>query len=228
MGPIMPNASTWVPPQNSVECVPARTDPDALPVLVVEERQGTHRLCLRLRGLDHHDGLVGQHIGIGCLSHLGQLFGAQRLGVREVEAQTVGRHQRTLLAHVIAEHVTQRAVQQVRSRVVPARGVPTRGVDDRQRVLPRVQLAVDDGGAVHDEPGKHVLGVEHLGAPRHGGDETGVADLATGLGVERGPVEHDLGRPGLGAGKHRLHQSGLLVVLVAGERVGPDWVSSSR
>ena len=49
-----------------------------------------------------------------------QLLGRDRLEVREVEAQAVGRDQRTLLLHVRAEHLAQRGVQQVRGGVVAA------------------------------------------------------------------------------------------------------------
>ena len=44
-----------------------------------------------------------------------------RLGMREVEAQPVGRDQRALLRDVIAEHLAQRLVQQMRRRMI-ARG----------------------------------------------------------------------------------------------------------
>ena len=59
------------------------------------------------------------------------LGGAHRLVVREVEAQPIGRHQRTLLRHVIAEHLAQRLVQEM-GRGMVAREWP-RGARDRRR-----------------------------------------------------------------------------------------------
>ncbi len=47
-----------------------------------------------------------------------ELGRADRLGMREIEAQPVGRHQRALLRDVIAEHLAQRLVQQMRRRMV--------------------------------------------------------------------------------------------------------------
>ena len=41
-----------------------------------------------------------------------------RLGMEEIEAQPVGRDQRALLRHVIAQHLAQRLVQQVGGRMV--------------------------------------------------------------------------------------------------------------
>ena len=208
---------------------PGPDHPHPLSVLVVEERQRPERLGLGLRRLDDLDRGVGQDVGVGRLGHLRQLLGAQGLGMREVEAQPVRGHQRTLLADVVPEHRAQGAVEQVRPGVVPARGVAASDVDHRQCVLEGEDLALLDDGPVDDEPGEHALGVEDPGPARFGGDDTGVAHLATGLGVERGLVQDDLRRAGLGAGEDRHHPGGLLVVLVAGEaRSGPTCSSSSR
>lgn len=50
--------------------------------------------------------------------HLTQFLGRNLLEVREVEAQVVGRYERTLLFNVGAKHFAQSLVEQVRSRVV--------------------------------------------------------------------------------------------------------------
>ena len=57
-----------------------------------------------------------------------------RLGMREVEAQPIRRHQRAALGDVIAEHLPQRLVQQMRRRVVGADRRAARVIDlERQR-----------------------------------------------------------------------------------------------
>ena len=57
-----------------------------------------------------------------------------RLGMREVEAQPVGRDQRALLRDVIAQHLAQRLVQQMRRGMVLADGAAPRVIDvERQR-----------------------------------------------------------------------------------------------
>ena len=77
------------------------------------------------------DRRVLQHDVVGDILDPLDLLGRHRLGMREVEAQPVGRDQRTLLRHVIAQHLAQRFVQQMRRGMV-LRGSP-RGGHDRPR-----------------------------------------------------------------------------------------------
>ncbi len=71
-------------------------------------------------------------IVVGDVLDLLDLLGRHRLGMREVEPQPVGRHQRALLRDVIAEHLAQRLVQQMRRRMVLADGAAA-GVIDIER-----------------------------------------------------------------------------------------------
>ena len=78
----------------------------------------------------------------------------QRLEVREVEAQAVGRDHRARLLHVLAEHLLQRLVEQVGRRVVGADGVAPLVVDRRAATTsptcerrPRPPRRVDDQAA---------------------------------------------------------------------------------
>ena len=57
------------------------------------------------------------------------VLGRQRLRMAEVEAQPVGRDQRALLRHMLAEPAAQRLVQQVRDRMVGAQPPPALAVD---------------------------------------------------------------------------------------------------
>ena len=52
-----------------------------------------------------------------------------RLVVREIEAQPVGRDERALLRHMVAEHLAQRLMQEMRRRVMGARRAAPRMID---------------------------------------------------------------------------------------------------
>ncbi len=97
-----------MPPQNSSEVGPDRTTRTERAVLVAEESDGAHLLGLLARRLGRLDRDVGQHGLVRPGEDLVELLGGRLCVVREVEAQVVGRHQRALLAHVVAEHRPQR------------------------------------------------------------------------------------------------------------------------
>ena len=82
-----------------------------------------------------HRGIL-QHEIVGDVLDLLDLLRRHRLGMREVETQTVGRDQRALLRDVIAEHLAQRLVQQMRRRMVLS-GSPC-GARDRHRAASAV------------------------------------------------------------------------------------------
>ena len=110
----------------------------------------------------------------------------------EVEAQPVGRHQRSGLLHVRAEDRAQGVVQQVGGGVVAAHGVAPVGVDGRHRRLPRRDAAGGDPRHVTAQSRQGERGVDHVGRAGLGGDDARVTHLATALGVERRLVEEDL------------------------------------
>ena len=60
--------------------------------------------------------------------HLTDLLITHLLEVREVETQRVRRHKRTLLLHMIAEHLFQGIVEQVGSSMVGGRGIALIGI----------------------------------------------------------------------------------------------------
>ena len=76
-----------------------------------------------------------------------------------------------------------------------APGTPTaatRGRPRRAPLAPGAQRAGDDLDGVRDEALDRALHVDDLQVHAVGGDDALVGDLATGLGVERRAVEHDL------------------------------------
>ena len=106
-----------------------RDDADLVAVLLAEEGAGA--------GLDRlvdghelrHDRLVLQEHRVGDVLDLSDLVVGDRLRVAEVEAQAVGRDERALLSHVLAEHLAQGLVQEMRRRVVGADRRAARAVD---------------------------------------------------------------------------------------------------
>ena len=94
-------------------------------VLVAEERDRTELGGVVLGGLVVAHRVVGEDLVVGEVFDLADLLGRDRLEVAEVEPQAVGRDQRTLLLHVVAEHLAQRPVQDVGAGVVaPDRVAP--------------------------------------------------------------------------------------------------------
>ncbi len=111
--------------------------------------------------------------------------------MREVETQPVGRDQRALLRHVIAEHLAQRFVQQMRRRMVfPDRAAAVMIDFERERGADLERAFLDDTD-VHEHVAEVLLRVGDLEAHAIGRHHPGIADLAAGLAVERRLVEHD-------------------------------------
>ena len=130
------------------------------------------------------------------------------------------------LLHVGAEHLAQRPVEDVGGGVVAADGVAPGAVDAGGGLVALGDRALFHHAAVEDQPGQAVLRVvdAHPRARRRL-EHPGVADLPTGLGVERRAVEHDAHRgAGVGLGEplapadERAHlRADGLVLLAAGE-----------
>ncbi len=165
-----------------------------LAVLLVEERIGAG-----------FDGLGHAHLRRGDSSILADdaphlMFDGMALLGREaaiegvVEAQVVGRDQRSCLAGRVPEGVAQGAMEHVRAGVVAHRPRATIAVDLGQQLLTdaeaSVQLAVMD-----DEPGHGALRVLDREEDLVGSiaEDSAITDLAATLGIERRFVEHDLG-----------------------------------
>src|SRR3990172_1896581 len=112
--------------------------------------------------------------------------------VREVEAQPVGRHQRSRLLGVIPQHFVQCPVQQVGGGVVAHDVPPPRAVERGADAVADADLPPRDAAAVDDDPLPHLLRVRHGDLAAAGADAAGVADLAAALRIEGRAVEDDL------------------------------------
>ncbi len=120
-GPIVPSAGTWVPPHSSTDSGPARTTRTRLAVLLAEEGDRARRLGLGPRGSRRRcDRRVGEDRRRDQVLDRRELVRRDGGEVAEVEPQPVGRDERALLAHVLAEGRPQRPVEKVGRRVVAA------------------------------------------------------------------------------------------------------------
>ena len=139
------------------------------------------------------DRLVGADLAFTSASIAAISSRRQRLGVREIEPQAVGRDQAALLGDMAAEPVAQRRVQQVGRAVVGAdarRGARRRPTGGRSS--PTLTSPCDDLGAQCvklAERLRRVLNIALEALER--GQFSGVADLAAALAVEGRLVEDD-------------------------------------
>ncbi len=116
----------------------------------------------------------------------------QRLEMAEVEPEPPGLHERTRLARVVAQPVSQDPVQDVCRRMSPLRASPARRVHARLHLVSDSQLARHDLHPVNDQPRHQALRIHHDRAAPGRGELAAVSNLATALRVEDGAVEHDL------------------------------------
>ena len=92
---------------------------DRVAVLLPKQHHGSRRLSI----CDGHvavllAGVVGPNPALDQGLNAFELFVGHFLEVREVEAQAVGLHERSLLLHMRAEHLAQGFVEKVRGAVV--------------------------------------------------------------------------------------------------------------
>ena len=155
-------------------------------VLLPEDHHGAGLAGLVDREDGGGGGLVPPDQVVHPPLHVPELVLAERLEVREVEAQVVGGHHRAGLLHVLAQPLAERQVEQVGGRVVGADLVAPLLVDLQLDRLADRDLAVLDLAAVDHQPRDRPLRVGHLHRPCGAGDGAGVAHLAARLAVERG------------------------------------------
>ena len=169
--------------------------PHGVAVLVAEEGNGARRLGLVLAGLVMVARGVGENVGIGQVLDSGHLFSGQGLEVAEVEPEPIGSDMGALLLDVVSEHTTQGRMQEVRPGVVASDGRPPFDVDGCPDLLANGQPIIWLAGlrqldVVPVETVEGQRGVEHLQGATLEDQRTGIADLASRLGVEGRAIQH--------------------------------------
>ena len=140
------------------------------------------------RRLEDPHGQVREDALVHAPLDLRALVGAQRLRMREVEAELVGPHGGACLLDVVAEHLAQALVQEVRRRVVRHRRIADAPRDDRlHAVALREAFAAEDELLVRLEPQR----LDELGARAAvlALEVARVGDLAAAGGIERRLLE---------------------------------------
>ena len=168
-----------------------RDDTDFVAVLFAEQGHGAGLHGVLDRHQARFDGGVLQDDGVGEALDLRDVLGAHGLGVREVEAQAVGRDHRALLGDVSAEHLAQRLVQEMGRGVVGARRRAAAVIDDQLGEITSFERTLLDRADVDHEIAELLLrfGDAERGAARS--DQAMVSDLAAGLAIKGRLVEND-------------------------------------
>ena len=122
--------------------------------------------------------------------HIAQLLGAGSLRLGVIEAQMIRRDQRAGLAHVVAQHLTQRGVQQMGRGVVARRVVAAAALHNGLHAIADGDLARADRADMRDDVAVGA-GIGDLDLRGVGADQPGVADLPAALWVERSRAQHD-------------------------------------
>ena len=199
--PISPVRPTWVPPQSSTDHVAVGMPSGAAPIDTTRTSSPyfSPNSAMAPDSIAESRSISRVVTGASCTttwlasaSTLSISLRVERLRMREVETEPVGRDQRALLRHVRAEHAAERGVKEMGGGMVGADLLPARRVDrephrvaDRERA--RLDLAVVDEEAVRLL--LHVVDGEARALVAL--DRTGIADLAAQLGVERRLVDDD-------------------------------------
>src|SRR6201996_98563 len=159
-------------------------------VLLAEQRDGAEVDRFVVAHVMDFRGVVAANLFVDHRFDLRKFVATERLEMREVETQALGRNFRALLRNVFAEQLAQGRMQQMRSRVIEhdrltARGIHAglHGVADTQRLV-AMPLA-----GMAEEHTAHLQRVSDLETAGCAGKRAGVANLATGLSVERCAIE---------------------------------------
>ena len=177
-----------------------RDDAHLVAVLLAEQRHGTGADRL-VAGHDPHAAprRSGAGTRLTSASTAPDLVGRHRARLAEVEAQPVGRDQRALLRHVLAQMPPQRGMQQVGRGVGAADAVAAGDVDRQLDRVAHGERAAVQRADMDEQVAQPLLRVGHRDHGVADADGAGVADLAAGFAVERGLVGDHHDRAGLGA-----------------------------
>src|SRR5579862_8253155 len=110
----------------------------------------------------------------------------------EIEAQPVGRDERALLRHMLAEAPAQRLMQEMRHRVIGAQLRPALIINAQLDDVADLQRAMRDRAEMDEELARALLRIAHgkFAAFRRE-HRAGIALLAAGFGIERRLVRDD-------------------------------------
>ena len=151
--PISPVRRTCVPPQSSTEkvwlarrrrCLPIETTRTSSPYFSPNSARAPDSIASSTPISFVTTGSFCEKHRVGDVLDARELLVADRLWMAEVEAQAIGRDERALLRHVIAEHLAQGLVQKMRRGMVGADGGAARVIDVEFERMADLQRALLD------------------------------------------------------------------------------------
>ncbi len=169
-----------------------RDDAHLLAVFLAEQRERAFRN--RLVGAQQpgaHAG-IGADLGVDLGFDRDDVLWGQRPRMAEIETEPVGRDQRALLRHTLAEPMAQRLMQQMRHRMVGAQPAAPLAIDAQLDGIADPQRAVPDAADMDKQIAglaQRVFDGEFTAAG--GKDRAGIANLSARLAVKRGLVDDD-------------------------------------
>ena len=165
-------------------------------VLLAEQRHGVVLVHGHVDGhvLERFDLGVGQDFAVDDVFDFLRVL--RRRPARSGRSRSAGGRDATARAGLLdvrAQHLAQRGMQQVRAGVVAADGVAAFAVDHGVDVIADGEVLLEDGlvraHALHRQDAAGDLGNGGVAVRRQ--ETAGVADLAAGVAVEAGVIEHD-------------------------------------
>ena len=198
--PISPVARTCVPPHSSRLKPGIETTRTVSPYFSPKSAIAPAAIasCVALTSV--WTGVFLQDLLVDDLLDLEQLLARQCREVDEVEAQPIGRDERSGLLDVRAEHLSKRRMQQVSGRVIAPRGVADGRGDGRGHQVAPANGAAGDLDRVQSRPVRNPDDAGDRGLAVGAADRARVRHLSAGFEVERRLLERDEpGRSGLEA-----------------------------
>ena len=196
--PMSPVRSAWVPPHSSTEyfsAVRRRPSTARAPPRRTSRRTAPWRRPRsppRASSAACRPTQLWRMRALTSSSTLRSSSGEIGLGVADVEAQPVGRHQRALLRDVLAEMAAQRLVQQMGRRMVGAQLGAADRVDGHDDVVADLELALLDLGVMGMQVADASSARRAIAASPLAPTKRPVSPmLAAGFGIERRLVGHD-------------------------------------
>ena len=156
-------------------------------ILVAEERERASFDRVVIGHLFGRDLRVFADTCVDLLFDRRQVALAHRAGVREIEAQTVGRDQRARLMDPRTEHVAQRIVQDVSRGMIKHRGVAARPIDAQRDAPAAIEIArvAAEQPADMENRAVRLARIDNLEKRAGGGlDYAAVANLSAAFGIE--------------------------------------------
>ena len=166
-------------------------DPHLIAVFLAEKGAGAGLDRFFLRHQPCFDGRIVLNDLIGQRLDARKLLFRERLGMGEIETQTFGRDERTLLRNMVAQNLTQRFMQNMRRGMIGARRAAPGVIDLEFERKGGCDLALLDFALMDDEVAEFLERVVNPEAQTLAANDADVAELSARFPVEGRLIEDD-------------------------------------